>query len=196
MSNETSSSNSPPHKRARHFCLSSYLTSNQIAICLDKKQSQCKAYAYICHDRDVDIETGELKQAHHHILISTVNGKTVEQVRNWFKGFTDDKGQPVNTLGQIMYDVSGSWEYLTHNTDIARAEGKYFYPDTDIKGYNLDLFKNNTLDDCDNMSLALEDMLNGVPLREIAKRYGRDFIIHYASVRALYNDITGRGCNI
>lgn len=187
MANETTSTNRPP-KRVRSFCLSSYLTKSEIAEVLRKHDRQIRAYAYIEHDRDLN-EDGTPKPRHIHLLLRTVNSRTVFDIRNWFNGFTDDKGLPVNTLGQEMHDIGSSFEYLTHDTDAAISDGKFRYDPADIISNDVDYFKGTSERDEDNISLAVMDLCNGIPLREVALKYGRDFIIHYVSIKLLFNDI-------
>lgn len=187
MANEISTTNRPP-KRVRSFCLSTYLTKSEVGEVLRKHERQIRAYAYIEHDRDIN-KDGTPKPRHIHLLIRTVNGRTVEDIRNWFRGFTDDKGMPVNTLGQEMHDIGSSFEYLTHDTEAAITEGKFRYDPADIISNDVEYFKGTSERDEDNISLAVMDLCNGVPLREVALKYGRDFIIHYASIKLLFNDI-------
>lgn len=88
-----------------------------------------------------------------------------------------------------MHDITASFDYLTHDTEQAKAEGKHLYDKTDIITNNIDFFNNSATQEEDNMSLALCEMLDGVPIREIAKKYGRDFIIHFHSIKELFNVI-------
>lgn len=187
MSNETSTTNRPL-KRVRSFCLSTYLTKCEVGEVLRKHERQIRAYAYIEHDRDVN-KDGSPKPRHIHLLMRTVNNRTVDDIRNWFKGYTDEKGMPVNTLGQEMHDIGSSFEYLTHDTEAAISEGKFRYDPADIISNDVDYFKGTSERDEDNISLAVMDLCNGIPLREVSLKYGRDFIIHYASIKLLFNDI-------
>lgn len=175
-------------KRYRNFCLMTYLQDEQILQVLGRHERQLKAYAYITHNKDVD-EFGKSKIIHRHLLISLVNNTTVDALRNWFKGFEDENCKQINTLAQPMHEISGSFDYLTHETEQAIAEGKYQYPKEDIKGYNLDFFTDSSKAEQDNLSLAIDDLLNGIPLDEVRKRYGRDFIMHYGHIKMLFNDI-------
>ena len=175
-------------KKQRNFCLMTYLSETQIKTVLLKHDMQIKAHAYIAHNKDVD-EFGNPKILHYHLLLALVNATTVNSVRTWFEGFEDKEGKPINTLAQGMNDISGSFNYLTHNTEGAKAENKYLYPDSDVKGFNLEFFKDTSLQDVDNLSLAVSDMCAGVPIVEVMKRYGRDFITHYGHIRTLFNDI-------
>lgn len=186
MANETTT-NRPP-KRVRSFSLSTYLTKSEVAEVLRKHDRQIRAFAYILHDRDIN-KDGSPKPRHIHILIRTVNSRTVDDVRNWFKGPVDDRGLPVNTLGQVMHDIGSSFEYLTHDTEAAISAGKFRYDPAGIVSNDVEYFKGTSERDEDNISLAVIDLCNGVPLRDVALRYGRDFIIHYASIKLLFNDI-------
>lgn len=187
MANETTTTNRPP-KRVRSFSLSSYLMKSEVVEVLRKHERQIRAYAFIEHDRDLN-KDGTPKPRHIHLLLRTVNSRTVDDVRNWFKGFTDDNGMPVNTLGQEMHDIRSSFEYLTHDTEAAISEGKFRYDAADIVSNDVEYFKGTSERDEDNITLAVMDLCNGILLRDVALKYGRDFIIHYASIKLLFNDI-------
>lgn len=189
MSNETSTVNRPPKsKRVRSFCLSTYLDKKQVNDILLKHDRQIRAYAYIEHNKDIN-EDGTPKERHIHLLLRTVNAKDVDTVRNWFKGYTDINGMPINTLGQEMHDIGSSFDYLTHSTEQAREEGKHQYDKSEIVSNDLKYFEDSTINDEDNISLAVMELCDGVPLKEVALKYGRDFIIHYQSIKLLFNDI-------
>lgn len=189
MSNETSTVNRPPKsKRVRSFCLSTYLEKKQVSDVLLKHDRQIRSYAYIEHNKDIN-EDGTPKERHIHLLLRTVNSRSVDDVRNWFKGYTDINGMPINTLGQEMHDIGSSFDYLTHSTEQAREEGKYQYDKSEIVSNDLKYFEDSTINDEDNISLAVMELCDGVPLKEVALKYGRDFIIHYQSIKLLFNDI-------
>lgn len=191
MSNENSTTNIPltaKGKRYRNFCLSSYCNTAEIQKVLLKHDKQIRAYAYIVHDKDVN-ELGLPKEEHVHILLSLINNTTVDAVRNWFKGFIDEKDMPKTTLAQPMHDITSSFDYLTHNTEQAKEDGKYQYDESEIISNNKEFFQDSALQEQDNVSLALCELLDGVPLSEVAKKYGRDFIIHYQSIKLLMQDI-------
>lgn len=176
------------NKRYRNFSLMTYLYPQQIESVLYKHDRQVKAYAYITHDKDTN-EFGELKEKHTHLLISLINNTTCDAIRNWFNGFEDKNGQKINTLAQPMHDICGSYAYLTHDTENAREEGKHVYNKDNIKGINLSYFEDSSKQDIDNLTLAIDDLLNGIPLDEVRKKYGRDFIMHYGHIKMLFNDI-------
>lgn len=187
MSNEKDNTNRPP-KRYRSFALITYCNPDQVKSVLKKHDSNIRSYAYIVHDMDLT-EDGKPKETHIHLLIRLVNNTTVDAVRNWFNGFTDSNDLPVNTLAQPLHDISSSFDYLTHNTEQARIDGKYEYSSDLVVSNNIDFWRNSDLQDQDNISLAIQDILNGEPLATVAIKYGRDFIIHYQSIKMLITDI-------
>lgn len=188
MCNENSTVNSPRAVRSRNFSLTTYLNKSQVKDVLYRHDRQIKAYAYIEHNKDLN-EDGSQKETHIHILIRTINNITVDNVRNWFKGYTDSNDLPINTLGQVMHDITASFDYLTHNTEQAKADKKYLYNDNEVISNDINFFKNNSEYTEDNITLAIMELCEGVPLKEVATKYGRDFIIHYQSIKMLFNDI-------
>lgn len=169
-------------KRPRNFSLVTYLNPEQIQSVLLRHDRQLKAYAYITHDKCN-------KETHTHLLICLINNTTCNAVQNWFAGFEDEKGLQINTLVQPMHDLYSSYKYLTHETEQARDEGKYLYNLDDIKGNNLSYFTDSSKQDIDNLTLAINDLLAGIPLVEVMQKYGRDFIVHYGHIKTLFNDI-------
>ena len=189
MSNENSTVNRPPTKRRpRSFSLVTYLDVFQVQDVLLKHDKQIRAYAYIEHNKDVD-ENGEIKPRHIHILIRTIQARTVSDICNWVSGFFDDNGLGINTLAQEMHDISNSYLYLTHSTPQALEQGKYQYSPNDIFTNDREYFEKASYNDEDNITLAVAELLDGKPLKEVALKYGRDFILHYNSIRLLVNDI-------
>ena len=80
-----------------------------------------KNYAWILHDKDTDPVTGKLKKPHYHFLIHLYS----KQRGSWFKQFSsDDLGE---ILHQPCYAPQGAYDYLTHSSKSAIAEGKYIY---------------------------------------------------------------------
>lgn len=191
MSNEKDSTNRPPNNkngRSRNFSLTSYLTESQIQMVLLEHSSQIRTYAYALHNKDIN-EDKSPKDEHYHIILVLYNATTITAVRRWFKGYTDNKGEEINTLGQICKDIFNAYDYLTHSTKQAITDGKYQYTKDIVKSNDYNYFKASTESEFDNMTLAIIDMLNNVPLRILFKKYGRDFIIHYSSCSKIVGDI-------
>lgn len=173
--------------KTRNFSIVTYLSAEQLKTVLNARSNQVKYYAFIEHDKDVNPD-GSLKERHIHCLIKTYCQVTLSGICGWFKGFTDSENKVINTFTQQMFDIESSFDYLTHNTEAARLEGKFLYPDSEVVSNNVEFFR-NSVDDGDNLTSALDDLLNGEPLDVVRRRYGRDFIIHYGHIRTLFNDI-------
>lgn len=169
-------------KRSRNFSLVTYLRPEQIESVLLRHDRQVKAYAYITHDKCN-------KEVHTHLLICLINNTTCNAIQNWFSGFEDEKCLQINTLVQPMHDLYSSYKYLTHETEQAIDDGKYLYSADDIKGNNISYFTDTSKQDVDNLTLAINDLLAGIPLVEVMQKYGRDFIVHYGHIKTLFNDI-------
>lgn len=174
-------------KRYRKFSCITYLNETQLNRCLNEHSNQIRVYAYAYHDKDVR-EDGTLKGPHYHVILITYCTCTLSAVRRWFSGYVQN-GKDVTTTAQNCTDVFEMYDYLIHDTLQAKSDGKYQY-DASIRVTNdEEYFKANDVSNFDNITLALCDLQNGVPLDDIAKRYGRDFIIHYGHLKTLFNDI-------
>lgn len=171
-------------KKYYNFSLVSYLSKWQIQDTLINRDKHIRAYAFILHDKD------ENKEPHYHILLRTLHNTTLTAVKKWFNGYVDCNGNVVNTFVEPMHDIVSSFEYLTHSTEQAIQDGKYQYSKDLIISNNIELWENTQELEKDNISLAVADLLGGIPLSTVALKYGRDFIIHYQSIKMLINDIT------
>lgn len=151
------------------------------------------AYAYIFHD-------DEGKEPHFHILLAFDKPTTYSFVYSYFTGVKDSKGEFVNTLFQKCDMPFVFFKYLTHSDEKSAldvAEGKKkLYPETDIKGYKLDFFKNGLLEDVDSATTILFELMEGYDVLPLFKKYGRDFIFNYGRYRDILYDLgfefTGR----
>lgn len=195
MSDETSTTNRPPHinsvsnsGRSRKFSLITYLSETQLKCKLLEHSEQIRIYAYAYHDKDV-FDDGKPKEPHFHVVIVTFNPKTVSAVRRWFSGYVDENGE-ITTTAQICRDVYNSYDYLTHNTKECRALGKYQYDSSIIvTNDNERFFKASPSSDFDNVTLAVEMLINGHHPHDVMRIFGRDFVYHYGQVRTLVRDI-------
>lgn len=110
-----------------------------------------ESYAYILHDKDKkDDNPNELKKPHYHFLVHFYTN----QRGTWFKMFaSDDMGivfaQPTNT-------PKSAYDYLIHDTPIARKQKKYLYKETD-RTSTIDNFE--TEDKVDENVELYEDLL-------------------------------------
>ena len=168
----------------RNFSLISYCREDDIKKVIQDHNNNIRAYAYILHDKDIN-EDGSPKVPHYHILLLLKSATTSSAICKWFTGITDIDGCPVNTFAENIYNVSIAFDYLSHKDYPNKAQ----YSEDSIIGFNLELFKSRDADKPDTVLLAFNDILDGVPLIEVAKTYGRDFIIHYGHIKLLLNDI-------
>ena len=176
--------------KPRCFFVRTYLSEFQLNDLLRDKESQIRNCAYIYHDKDTD-KNGELIEPHWHILFYCYCGHTLQQIIKWFNGFVDNKDMPINSYVEKV-NLSTSWnvfDYLTHNTEKSIEQGKFVYDKDCIFGWNFDFFIHSDSAETDNLTCAITDLLCGVNLQTVVKRYGRDFIIHYSHIRSLLNDI-------
>lgn len=171
--------------QARRFCAISYLDRRTIISILQNKDKLVRNYAVICHDRDVD-ENGLPKETHCHLVILFNYPYKLQTVENWFKGWTDTDGKPVNTFVEVCTSPHGSYVYFTHKEHPQKVQ----YSEDEIVCKNRNEFKVDDFSCEDNAFIALDLVLKGETRYNIAKRIGRDFIYHYQSIMTLAHDIS------
>lgn len=167
--------------KTRAFSCVSYLTEKQINEVIGLHNRSIRSWAYILHDKD---ETA----SHFHIVFRTFDAWTCTQVEKWFKGFTDNKGEVVNTLVERAKDLHALGEYLTHSDLDSIDAGKHRYNKTDIKSNGLfDLVP--AKDAVDDTFEMLEHMVNGASTWWMVRRYGKAYVYHYSQFQAVADAI-------
>lgn len=175
--------------RVRHYCVRTYLNEQTIKATLEKNLSIIYRWAYAKHDKDIKrLEDGteQPKAEHIHLVLWFKNKMSLNQVATLFPG--EENGVKQATHTEKCATICGSIRYLVH------------YDDIDKHQYDLDSIKHceswdSILDyfDYDKVEstevLIIQDMLAGVPLRDIMHKYKRDFILHYIQYKRLYEDI-------
>lgn len=158
---------------ARFFAIVTYRTDTEKLVdTLTQHAKSIRAYALIKHDKDEN-------DPHHHIVVRTHSSWECVKVANWFKG---DDGQ--NTFAQPVHDRQGIIDYLTHENE----PEKHLYDKSEIIDGGLsDLLP--ATDCADDSSEIVQAMLDGVPVRQLVKLYGRDFIYHYGSYSLIVDAI-------
>lgn len=169
--------------RSRKFSLVTYLVEPDLVTCLNNHQQSIRGFAYAYHDKD-ETEEGKIKEKHAHVVLWLYNPSDSNRIRRWFHG-VDEKGIEANTLAQVCMDVAASYEYLWHKNN----PEKYQYDSSIVVSSDPALFEQADDNPESDAYAPLEDLLNGVPLSVVAKRYGRDFIVHYGHYRQIYQDI-------
>lgn len=162
--------------QSRKWSLVTYLPLCEIAKVFADKYDKLRAYAYMYHDKD------DGKEPHTHVIIWTNTPYAGSTIKNWFRG-VDAKGELANTLAEPCKDINSMYRYLIHEDN----PDKYQYDPEDRICSDPSQFEDDV--QTDDVWTAVDDLLNGVPLREVARRYGRDFIYHYSHIRTLVSDI-------
>lgn len=162
----------------RYFALVSYRTDTDGLIqTIEKKRNSVRAYALIKHDQD-EADT------HHHIVLRTNTTWTCPAIAKWF---ADDSGQ--NTFAQIVRDRTGIIDYLTHENE----PDKHHYDKNDIIDGGLsDILPAE--DSSDDSYEIIEKLLEGYPIRELIRLYGRDFLYHLPAYMTAVNLIRDEEC--
>lgn len=91
----------------------------------DSGKNHLVHYAYILHDKDVKND-GTKKEAHWHILIKMDNNYTFKYIAKRF-------GVEEQYVEKIKSSFPKALNYLTHNNQAAKDEGKYLYEDDEVK---------------------------------------------------------------
>lgn len=172
--------------RKRFMFIRTYHSVAQIKKVL-KEVKNVQHWAYCTHDA-CGVEP------HTHVLVALKDAVTTDNVKRWFSSYKDDKGVDINihVVGCNKTHAEHSYAYLTHDTPECKAAGKHVYPE---EARHTDDFKYwSTFEEGgseDTLLEAVEKLLDGVPLRELVREYGRDFILHYNAIRTLVADIKG-----
>lgn len=171
---------------SRNFALVSYLDEQDVLL-LCQRQSVMH-YAIKTHDRD------DGKQKHVHVVIRYNNPRTLASVKNEWNtyGIGKDNGKDVNTLGEICADLENAYWYLIHKRNPEKAQ----YEEKDIWTDNAGYFRGDyssvkqgqkNAEHSENTAFqVLLDMENGVSMRELARRYGREIIINFGRYREFF----------
>ena len=141
-------------------------------------------FAYILHDRDVK-EDGTLKDPHYHFLFVLRRSRRLADIQSCLK-----KTLQGNVMLQSCHSVSCAYAYLTHENDDSKVhyDESSIVSSSDSSFWKADTSSNVTDKSSDTIMSAYFDLLNSMPLPECAKKYGRDFIIHYNHIKSLLLD--------
>ena len=151
---------------------------------LKNHNSVVSEYAYILHDRDVR-DDGTPKELHYHFLLVLQRSRRLADIHSYLKYSLQG-----TVMLQPCHSVSASYSYLTHENE----ESKVAYDESSIVSsadssfWKADSFSNDGDKSCDTIMSAYFDLLKSMPLTDCAKKYGRDFIIHYNHIKSLLLD--------
>lgn len=158
----------PTEKKSRQFSLISYHDESVIRYVIERYKTRIRHWAYILHDKDVK-EDGSPKEFHFHILLWVVNPLSVSAVRKWFSV----PGVEANTLGQVVHSGEDIVEYMTHDGN----PDKYHYRRSDVVSDDWEWFLSKS---DESLSVqCLDELMSGMSLYQLARIYGREFIINH-----------------
>lgn len=132
-------------------------------------QSRCSdllqvPFAYCIHSSDVDIKS-EHRKDHVHFVIAFSNTTTYKHALEVLQTLSGDH-KAFNTV-QPVFSIRHVYDYLIHDTDSARKDGKYQYSSEDrITGNNFDIGVFEVLSNADK-DLMLDELSNFVIDNEI-----------------------------
>lgn len=185
--------------KTTHVSLSTYATEEALTRVIREKSEQLIFAEIAYHDKDN-------KEPHRHINVQLVAPREPSDIAKWFKTCLDDKGELANTFAQETLEADKAHEYLTHKND----DTKYQYSDEVVKVLYGDLNKylssetplqvakrkktetaerkaQRAEDMAESVDNMLNDIIEGKPMRYMAKVYGRDYIKN----RKAYHDFAG-----
>lgn len=179
-------------KWTKYHSLITYCTEQELVRIVNEHRPTILGCSYIFHEAD---ETNLHK--HFHVAMALNRTFRVSAVRGWFKTATDETGRTVSTLGQPVKSFLKLHDYFKHIDDESVKLHKKQYTDVDIKVLNEipevwnfraqdDVVLENlekkeaSADECERM---IQDIIDGVPSREMARRYGRDYMKNHGKYR-------------
>lgn len=184
-------------KKTQFPSLMTYANETQIKYVLSEKSEQLDFSEYILHDKDN-------KEPHFHVVIHLKKPRYISEILAWFSRCVDDEGKKVNTMGQVTRSTEDIDEYLLHSNDQTKhqyleedikvpygsrevyRELKTEYQFIDEKNAEKEYAKEASADDVEKQ---LQDIIDGVPFREMARRYGRDYIKNWRSYREYASEV-------
>lgn len=184
--------------RIRHFNMVLYSTEDELLKMFVKYKERITRYAYIVHDKcvyDRDIyeedgktlkhKQGEAEKVHIHLLLSVYNNTTCSAIKKLFSTDTDKpRVEPMN-------DIYGSFRYLIHKDNPEKYQYDLLSVQSNDMNYYLSLETNGERKESDQKAWEIVQLLRqDTSPMIIAKRYGRDFIIHYRQYKDFCDSVT------
>lgn len=167
-------------QKGRYHLIMTYASEKQIQDVVLAHQSSIRAWSYIYHDKD------EAKP-HYHVIIRTYSTWYNTAIEKWFKGLKDKSGEYINTFCEKANDLVALEQYLTHDDFESQQKGKHRYPKSAIRDYGLwDIVP--CKDSFDDSYDVINDIISGMTVRDLVRRYGRDYVYH----RFAYEEIADK----
>lgn len=164
-----------------------YATAESLESALEGKGLE--AYAYILHDKDGC-------EPHLHVVMLADRSRRGKDLYAWLKDCVDSKGQPANSEIEVVRSMDACHKYLTHSDDASKQKGKHQYTESDIVypmgaepweyktpvdvQFQAREKERASAEKCDQL---IQDIIDRVPAREMARRYGRDYMKNHMVYR-------------
>jgi plasmid replication protein len=144
-----------------NWSLITYASPDEFQPLLDK----CAHSAYIYHDKDDN-------ENHYHLICVFQSQRTLSAIKR-------DINSTQNTLGQKVNSLSDMFHYLTHD----EADGKELYPIENVVCDDMYYWTHldNVKDDSADCEQLVDDFINGIPLRIMLQKYGRDLMRNFGA---------------
>ena len=147
-------------ERTRDWSLITYLPEETFLPILE---NNIQKYAYILHDKDGTTP-------HWHIVTHTTNPRARDGIKGLFPT------EQTTLIERIKVSRKKVFEYLTHKNE----KDKHQYTDEEVKTNDVDFWEKEEAESKSTDSL-IDDIITGLPFRELARRYGRDYIKNYTA---------------
>lgn len=196
--NETAEKNETEEKfrEGRNFFIRTYLKPADVHNFL--KTLSVAKFAYILHDKE-DCEP------HVHIVLRMNNKTSLNSLEHKIKlyGKGRDNGIDVNSNVQLVRELGDCFLYLTHETEHCLKEEKMRYPAENIVSNDIGYFRGDYRQGkCQRTETSIEnnayqiicDMERGETLRNLVRRYGREFVINFQAYNFMYEMIREEEC--
>lgn len=189
-------------KNTRFVSLMTYATEPCLLEVLEQRREFLSGCRYILHDKDTWDEDGEKhkkgdpKEAHFHVCLVLERARRLSDVIGWFKECKDFEGEKANTMAEAVTSLESLEDYFTHSDEASQEKGKHQYADEDLKvlpGTPSAFDFKTTWDKTGGMSRdekaeeenaqLIDDIISKVSFREMARRYGRDYMKNYKVYR-------------
>lgn len=121
-------------------------------------------YCYCIHDKDslgtykakVEDEGHDSRKVHIHVIVAFPNTTTYKTAFNTFQKLAKD-GCKCLAWCEAVNTIRNKYEYLIHNTETAKKQGKYQYsPSERIMGNNFDIGNFEQVSKADKLAMSKE----------------------------------------
>ena len=120
-----------------------------------------RPFAYCIHDKDLCKDGVTLRKEHVHIMIAFNNSTTTKHALEVYN-LLSQKGKNIKYC-EMVINVRNKFEYLIHNTEKAKKDGKYLYDESErILGNSFDIgaYEQLSLSDKRNIRKSIAAIIN------------------------------------